>query len=262
MQLGREEVPRSRGLRNSLNKVQSITTLIAWRKEGWRKVAANIPSSEVWNELCSTKRWQRFEGNLSETAEKGRSAYWPFRTLRYHLGQKLKLKLRTLISNRWRFRGNCLGRGGWRGGGGGVDVEHNITHDGLHFGEIVYKGVWATPRLNSTDVLFSLRSCRINALLPANWTQGNPPGLYVTFTSQTFPPQASLLYNLQLNHNIFVSTSIRHDVIESLQTVSPYTKNYTTDQGRDSWRTFISVKGTISTYSPLTSGRSDSWRDF
>ena len=34
------------------------------------------------------------------------------------------------------------------------------------------------------------------------------------------------------------------------------------DQGRDSWRAFISVKGTISTYSPLTSGRSDSWRDF
>ena len=35
---------------------QSITALIAWRKEEWRKKAADIPPSKVGNDLCSTRQ--------------------------------------------------------------------------------------------------------------------------------------------------------------------------------------------------------------
>ena len=35
---------------------QSITALIAWRKEEWRKKAADIPPSKVENDLCSTRQ--------------------------------------------------------------------------------------------------------------------------------------------------------------------------------------------------------------
>ena len=35
---------------------QSITALIAWRKEEWRKEVANIPPSMVENNLCSTRQ--------------------------------------------------------------------------------------------------------------------------------------------------------------------------------------------------------------
>ena len=51
---------------------QSITALIAWRKEEWRKEAAEIPLSKVESRLCSTRHnistgsWD----NLGKTAER------------------------------------------------------------------------------------------------------------------------------------------------------------------------------------------------
>ena len=35
---------------------QSITALTAWRKEEWRKEAADIPPSKAKNDLCSTRQ--------------------------------------------------------------------------------------------------------------------------------------------------------------------------------------------------------------
>ena len=35
---------------------QSITALTAWRKEEWRKEAADIPPSKAENDLCSTRQ--------------------------------------------------------------------------------------------------------------------------------------------------------------------------------------------------------------
>ena len=75
---------------------QSITALTAWRKEEWRKEAADIPPSKAENDLCSIRqilallRGQPW-GDCWET---GRSAYGPFRALRCHLELKLKLKLK------------------------------------------------------------------------------------------------------------------------------------------------------------------------
>ena len=46
-----------RGLRNFLSMTgQSTTALIALRKEGWRKEAPGIPSSDVGFDLCSTRQ--------------------------------------------------------------------------------------------------------------------------------------------------------------------------------------------------------------
>ena len=71
---------------------QSITALVAWRKEEWRKEMANILPSEVSNDLCSTKHWRCFEGNLEETTERwGRARMGLFLALQCHLEQKLKL---------------------------------------------------------------------------------------------------------------------------------------------------------------------------
>ena len=72
---------------------QSITALITWRKEEWRKEAADIPPFKVENDLCLTRqilallRGQPW-GDCWQT---GRSAYGPFRVLRRHLEVKLKL---------------------------------------------------------------------------------------------------------------------------------------------------------------------------
>ena len=66
---------------------QSITALIAWRKEEWRKEAADIQSSKVENDLCSTRQiLALFRGQpWGDSWETGRSAYGPFRALRCHL---------------------------------------------------------------------------------------------------------------------------------------------------------------------------------
>ena len=75
---------------------QSIIALIAWKKEEWRKKAADIPPSKVENDLCSTRQiLALFRGQPWEDCrETGRSAYGPFRALRCHLQLKLKLKLK------------------------------------------------------------------------------------------------------------------------------------------------------------------------
>ena len=76
---------------------QSITALTAWRKEEWRKEAADIPPSKVENDLCSTRQiLALFRGQpWGDCWETGRSAYGPFRALRCHL--ELKLKLVSLL---------------------------------------------------------------------------------------------------------------------------------------------------------------------
>ena len=73
---------------------QSITALTAWRKEEWRKEAADIPPSKAENDLCSTRQiLALFRGQpWGDCWETGRSAYGPFRALRCHLELKLKLK--------------------------------------------------------------------------------------------------------------------------------------------------------------------------
>ena len=81
---------------------QSTTAFITWRKEEWRKEAANIPPSEVRNDLCSTWQtlalsWGQPRGDLWEM---GQSMYGPFQALQCHLEQKLKLTLLlTEVSN-------------------------------------------------------------------------------------------------------------------------------------------------------------------
>ena len=49
---------------------QSITALIAWREEEWRKEAADIPPSEERSVFNQTNDGTVFEGNLGETAER------------------------------------------------------------------------------------------------------------------------------------------------------------------------------------------------
>ena len=72
---------------------QSITALTAWRKEEWRKEAADIPPSKAENDLCSTRQiLALFRGQpWGDCWETGRSAYGPFRALRCHLELKLKV---------------------------------------------------------------------------------------------------------------------------------------------------------------------------
>ena len=55
---------------------QSMTALIAWRKEEWRKEAAGIPTSEVGNDLCSTRQTLALfrEQPWGDCWETGRSA--------------------------------------------------------------------------------------------------------------------------------------------------------------------------------------------
>ena len=71
----------------------SITALIAWRKEEWRKEAADIPPSKVENNLWSTRQiLALFRGQpWGDCWETGRSAYGPFRALQCHLELKMKL---------------------------------------------------------------------------------------------------------------------------------------------------------------------------
>ena len=78
---------------------QSITALIAWRKEEWRKEAADIPPSKVENDLSSTRQiLARFQGQpWGDCWETGRSAYGPFWALWCHL--ELKQKLKTELTN-------------------------------------------------------------------------------------------------------------------------------------------------------------------
>ena len=75
---------------------QSITALITWRKEEWRKEAADIPTSKVKNDLCSTRQiLALFRGQpWGDCWETGRSAHGPFRALWWHLELKPKLPTR------------------------------------------------------------------------------------------------------------------------------------------------------------------------
>ena len=74
---------------------QSITALIVWRKEEWRKKAVDIPPSKVENDMCSTRQiLALFQGQLwGDCWDSGRSSYGPFRALQCHLELKLNLKL-------------------------------------------------------------------------------------------------------------------------------------------------------------------------
>ena len=78
---------------------QSITASIAWRKEEWRKEAADIPPSKVENDLCSTRQiLALFQGQpWGDCWETGWSVYGPFQALGCHLELKLKLKTETLF---------------------------------------------------------------------------------------------------------------------------------------------------------------------
>ena len=85
---------------------QSITALIAWRKEDWRKEAADSPPSEAENDVCSTRQTLAlFRGQpWGDWWEAGSSAYGPFLALRCHLELKLKLYRHPKVgpSNTWR----------------------------------------------------------------------------------------------------------------------------------------------------------------
>ena len=67
---------------------QSITVLMAWRKEEWRKEVADIQPSEVGNNLCSTRQTLAlFLGQpWGDCWETGWSAYGPFWALWCYLG--------------------------------------------------------------------------------------------------------------------------------------------------------------------------------
>ena len=75
---------------------QCITALIAWRKEEWKKEAADIPPCKVENDLCSIRQiLALFRGQpWGECWEMGRSVYGLFWALRSDLELKLKLKLK------------------------------------------------------------------------------------------------------------------------------------------------------------------------
>ena len=68
------------------------TSATKWRKEEWRKEAADIPPSKAENDLCSTRQiLALFRGQpWGDCWETGRSAYGPFRALRCSLEVKLK----------------------------------------------------------------------------------------------------------------------------------------------------------------------------
>ena len=69
---------------------ESITVLITWKRNVWRKEAADIPSLEVGNDLCSIRLTLLFWGKLwGDCWETGRSVYRPFRVLHCHAEQKL-----------------------------------------------------------------------------------------------------------------------------------------------------------------------------
>ena len=79
---------------------QSITALIAWRKEEWWKEAADIPPSKVENDLCSTRQiLALFRGQpWWDSWETGWSVYEPFWVLQCHLELKLKQRKRERAS--------------------------------------------------------------------------------------------------------------------------------------------------------------------
>ena len=70
---------------------QSITALTAWRQEELRKEAADIPPSEVRNDLCSTRQTLAlFQGQpCGDSWETEWSAYGPLWALRYCLESHL-----------------------------------------------------------------------------------------------------------------------------------------------------------------------------
>ena len=99
-----------------------VIGLIAWRKEEWRKEAADIPSSKVENDLCSTRQILALfrEQPWGDCWETGLNTYGPFRGLRCHL------KLKQTETD-WR------GGGGGRGGTGGqLSVNVVLFSEGLH----------------------------------------------------------------------------------------------------------------------------------
>ena len=101
-----------------------VIGLTAWRKEEWRKEVADIPSSKVENDLCSTRQilalfWEQPWGDFWET---GRNTYGPFRGLRCHL------KLKQTETD-WRGGG---GGGGGCGAGGQLSVNVVLFSEGLH----------------------------------------------------------------------------------------------------------------------------------
>ena len=91
---------------------QSITALMVWRKEEWKKEAADIPPSKVDNDLCSTRQiLALFRGQpWGDCWETGRSANGPFRALRCHLELKLKLKLSDELRSQWEWTGRETGK--------------------------------------------------------------------------------------------------------------------------------------------------------
>ena len=82
-------------------KGQHIKALIVWREEEWREEVANIPPSEVGNDLCSTRKtFTLFQGQpCSDCWEIVPNVHRPFRVLQCHLEQKLKLQ--TLSKFTW-----------------------------------------------------------------------------------------------------------------------------------------------------------------
>ena len=92
---------------------QSITALIAWRKEEWRKEAADIPPSKVENDLCSTRQiLALFLGQpWGDCREKAQSAYGPFRAQGCHLELKLETGTQccaAATTARWPVNGHCF----------------------------------------------------------------------------------------------------------------------------------------------------------
>ena len=94
---------------------QSITVLITWRKEEWRKEVADAPPCEIWNDRCSTRptlmlfRGQNGFGwvgcgRRGKLLRDGKCAYELLRVQRFHLEWNLKLVL-------WNFNAFLLGQG-------------------------------------------------------------------------------------------------------------------------------------------------------
>ena len=74
---------------------QSISASIAWRKEEWWREVADIPPSEIGNDLHSLRETLALfqKQLLGDFWEERRSAHESFRSLRYHHEQKLETGL-------------------------------------------------------------------------------------------------------------------------------------------------------------------------
>ena len=86
---------------------QSITTLITWRKEEWRKEAADIPPSKVKNDLCSTRQTLALlRATVGRLLRDGMERVWAFQSARIPSWAEIELENWNLSTKDWYWRQN------------------------------------------------------------------------------------------------------------------------------------------------------------